>query len=294
MCVPFFLSAIVRSFSTAFVIALSVSLAGCTYGLRATELQSRLDTLLPADVLLLGEQHDAPQHQMLQQQIVEALAARGVLAAVALEMADIGYSTAALRPDANEEQARTALQWNNDAWPWAAYGPAVMSAVHAGVPVLGANLPRAQMQRSMADAQLDQRLPGPALKAQQQLIRQGHCDLLPESQITPMTRIQIAKDMRMADTVKAAVRPGQVVVLISGSVHADKLLGVPQHLPSALRVKSIRLRSGTAGTERESFDGVWLTPATPNKDYCAQLKSQIGEKTRYQAPENDPPSINRF
>ena len=90
-----------------------------------------------------------------------------------------------------------------------------------------------------------------------------------------MTRIQIAKDMRMADTLQAAVRPAQVVVLISGSVHADKQLGVPQHLPPALRVKAIRLRSGTASGEFESFDGVWTTPATPEKDYCADLVKQL-------------------
>ncbi|MEY3871856.1 MAG: hypothetical protein RLZZ296_851 [Pseudomonadota bacterium] len=277
---PTFL-ALTRPFLTAFLITLGVSLAGCAHGLRATELQTRLDAWLPTDVLLLGEQHDAPEHQALQQQIVEALAARGVLAAVALEMADSGNSTVALTSNASEEQTRNALRWNNDAWPWAAYSSAVMSAVRAGVPVLGANLPRTQMRSNMADAALDQRLPAPALKAQQQLIRQGHCDLLPESQITPMTRIQIAKDMRMADTVQAAVRPGQVVVLITGSVHADKQLGVPQHLPPALRVKAIRLLSGAvvAGDERESFDGVWLTPATPDKDYCADLAKQLPKRS---------------
>lgn len=267
-----------RSLAVAMAVALSVSLAGCAAGLRTSDLQSRIDAWLPADVLLLGEQHDAPQHQVLQQKIVAALAARGVLAAVALEMADSGSSTAALKPDASEEKARGALNWNNDAWPWAAYGPAVMSAVRAGVPVLGANLPRTQMRNNMSDATLDQRLPGPALSAQQQLIRQGHCDLLPESQITPMTRIQIAKDMRMADTLQAALRLSQVVVLITGSVHADKQLGVPQHLPSALRVKAIRLRSGAAGGERESFDDVWLTPATPDKDYCADLAKQLPQR----------------
>ena len=277
---PTFL-ALTRPFLTAFLITLGVSLAGCAHGLRATELQTRLDAWLPTDVLLLGEQHDAPEHQALQQQIVEALTARGVLAAVALEMADSGNSTAALTSNASEEKTRNALRWNNDAWPWAAYSSAVMSAVRAGVPVLGANLPRTQMRSNMADAALDQRLPAPALKAQQQLIRQGHCDLLPESQITPMTRIQIAKDMRMADTVQAAVRPGQVVVLITGSVHADKQLGVPQHLPPALRVKAIRLLSGAvvAGDERESFDGVWLTPATPDKDYCADLAKQLPKRS---------------
>ena len=276
----FFLPALIRPFLAVFAITLSVSLAGCASGLKVTKLKTRLDAWLPTDVLLLGEQHDAPGHQALQQQIVEALAARGFLAAVALEMADSGNSTATLTPDASEEQTRIALRWNNDAWPWAAYGPAVMSAVRAGAPVLGANLPRTQMRSNMADAALDQRLPGTALKAQQQLIRQGHCDLLPESQITPMTRIQIAKDMRMADTVQAAVRPGHVVVLITGSVHADKQLGVPQHLPTELRVKSIRLRSGaaTADGERESFDDVWLTPATPGKDHCADLAKQLPKR----------------
>ncbi|NQW81287.1 MAG: ChaN family lipoprotein [Polaromonas sp.] len=276
----FFLPAfitLIRRFLAVFVVMLSVSLAGCAYGLGATELQSRLNAWLPADVLLLGEQHDAPDHQALQQKIVAALAVHGDLAAVALEMADSGNSTAALAPDASEEQTLSALNWNNDAWPWAAYGPAVMSAVRAGVPVLGANLPRAEMRSNMADAALDQRLPAAALAAQQQLIRRGHCDLLPESQITPMTRIQIAKDMRMADTVQAAARPGQVVVLITGSVHADKQLGVPQHLQAERRVKAIRLRSGAAvaGGERESFDDVWLTSATPDKDYCADLAKQL-------------------
>jgi uncharacterized iron-regulated protein len=281
MSALFFLRAFTRPFLTVLAITLSVSLAGCASGFNATELQSRLNAWLPADVLLLGEQHDAPEHQVLQQQIVAALAARGVLAAVALEMADSGDSTAALPSDASEEQTQKALNWNKDAWPWAAYGPTVMRAVRAGVPVLGANLPRAHMRSNMADAALDQRLPAAALAAQQQLIRQGHCNLLPESQITPMTRIQIAKDMRMADTVQAALRPGQVALLITGSVHADKQLGVPQHLPPVLRVKAIRLKSGAAaaGGERASFDDVWLTPATPDKDYCADLAKQLPQRS---------------
>jgi uncharacterized iron-regulated protein len=69
-------------------------------------------------------------------------------------------------------------------------------------------------------------------------------------------------------------------VLITGSVHADKQLGVPQHLPPELRVKAIRLRSGATvvSGERESFDGVWLTPATPDKDYCAGLAKQLPKR----------------
>jgi uncharacterized iron-regulated protein len=257
-------------------LALTLTLAGCSL-VSVPDAAARLAAWLPADVLLLGEQHDASAHQAIEQQVVVALAARGELAALALEMADSGQSTAGLPATASEEQTRSQLRWDKNAWPWTAYGPAVMAAVRAGVPVLGANLPRSDMRASMADAQLDQRLPEPSLKAQQQLIRQGHCDLLPESQITPMTRIQIARDRRMADTLAKAVRPGKVVVLISGSVHADKLLGVPQHLPAGVQVKTVRLLAGGQALPGESFDSVWATEAAPDKDHCASLRAQFGK-----------------
>ncbi len=245
-----------------------------------TATAARIDPLLPADVLLIGEQHDATEHQQIEQQVIALLAQRGTLAALALEMADAGLSTATLHPSSTEQQAKSALKWSDRGWPWEAYGPAVMTAVRAGVPVVGANLPRAQMQPSMADSQLDGQLPGPALKAQQQAIRLGHCNLLPESQITPMTRIQIAKDISMANTLGQMLLPGKVVVLLSGSGHADKNLGVPQHLKADITRKAVRLHAGpVAETEKaEVFDAVWLTPALPEKDYCEDFKKQMGGK----------------
>lgn len=241
---------------------------------------ARLDTLLPTSVLLLGEQHDAAEHQRIEQQVIAVLAARGMLAAVALEMADAGANTATLKPSSTEQQVRSALKWDEKGWPWDAYGPAVMTAVRADVPVLGANLPRSEMQASMGDSKLDTQLPGPALKAQQQLIRIGHCNLLPESQITPMTRIQIAKDISMANTLGQVVLPGKVVVMISGSGHADRKLGVPQHLRADISSKSVRLSTGDDAPPAEdpagAFDGVWVTPALPPTDYCEKFKAQTG------------------
>ena len=240
---------------------------------------TRLDTLLPMDVLLLGEQHDASEHQQIHAQVIALLAQRGLLAAVALEMADAGVTTAKLHPSSTEQEAKNALKWDDKGWPWEAYGPAVMTAVRAGVLVVGANLPRESLRGSMADTLLDGQLPGPALKAQQQLIRTGHCNLLPESQITPMTRIQIAKDMKMAETLNEVALPGKVVVLLAGSGHADRLLGVPQHLPATLKVKAVRLRAGDAAAsdKADAFDAVWVTPALPETDYCAAFKSQMGQ-----------------
>ena len=238
---------------------------------------SRLDALLPADVLLLGEQHDAPEHQQIEQQVISILASRGLLAALALEMADAGVSTARLKPSATDEQTRQALNWDDKAWPWQAYGPAVMTAVRAGVPVLGANLPRERMPATMNDGSLDAQLPGPALKAQQQAIRIGHCDLLPESRIQPMTRIQIARDISMATTLSQAVLPGKVVVLLSGNGHADRKLGVPRHLRADLKARSIQLRAGDVSTSEstDAFAAVWPTPALPEIKHCDRLREQF-------------------
>ena len=212
--------------------------------------------------------------------MVARLAVRGLLAAVALEMADVGVTTAGLHPSSTEQQTRSALKWNDKGWPWEAYGPAVMTAVQAGVPVLGANLPREQMRANMADTPAGRPVAGPGAQGAAAAIRIGHCNLLPESQITPMTRIQIAKDISMAHTLVKAVLPGKVVVLLSGSGHTDRRLGVPQHLPASLQVKAVRLRAGDAATDdkAEAFDAVWQTPALPEKDYCAAFKAQMGIK----------------
>lgn len=212
----------------------------------------------PPDILLLGEQHDASEHQQLHRQAVQSLASQGRLAAVALEMAEQGHSTAGLSKEASEADVRSALRWDDTAWPWQAYGPAVMAAVAAGVPVLGANLPRPNMRPAMADAALDAALPGPALKAQQQAIRTGHCELLPEAQIAPMTRVQIARDRAMAQTLAQAAVAGKTVVLIAGVGHVDPALGVPQHLPRSFQVQ--------ARTH---------PPQPPKQDYCDALRRQM-------------------
>jgi uncharacterized iron-regulated protein len=211
--------------------------------------------------LLLGEQHDAPAHQEQHARVVADLAARGRLAGLALEMAEQGGGTAGLPPSASEVAVRAALRWDEAGWPWAPYAPAVMAAVRAGVPVAGANLPRAKMRAAMADASLDGLLPAEALDRQREAMRDGHCGLLPESQLGPMARIQVARDQAMAQTVATLANqaaPGQRVVLLAGAAHVDVELGVPRHLPTALTYQA----------------QAW--PAQPPKrDYCEDLRRSM-------------------
>lgn len=273
-----------RPFLSATLIALAASLSGCAGAPPLPDnapggaaVARRILALPPADVVLLGEQHDAAAHQRIHQQVIASFAEQGRLAAVAIEMAERGRSTMGLARDASESDVQAALQWDLKGWPWVAYGPAVMTAVRAGVPVLGANLPRSSMRLAMADVSLDARLSGASLGVQQQAIRAGHCDMLPESQIQPMTRIQIARDQAMAQTVAEAAAPGKTVVLLAGSGHVDRRLGVARHLPGALKVQAVRLLSeGQPREAADAFDSVWPTPAVPAKDYCAGVKQQMG------------------
>jgi uncharacterized iron-regulated protein len=236
------------------VLAFTLALGGC-----AGPAPLAVPDLADTDVVLLGEQHDAARHRELEQQWVTGLAQRGHLAALVLEMAERGHSTAGLPAGAGEAQVQQALHWSTQAWPWDRYRPAIMAAVRAGVPVLGANLSRAQQAAAMRDPVYDGLLPGPALKAQQQAIRIGHCQLLPESQIRPMTRVQIARDQSMAQAIAGAVVPGKVVVLVAGAGHVEPRVGVPRHLPRGITVRAMV-----------------LPPQSPKgEDPCAPLRGKV-------------------
>ncbi|MCW5261700.1 hypothetical protein D5045_16430 [Verminephrobacter eiseniae] len=260
----------------ALCLAGALLLAGCAGSAPPAPWPGRLLGLLPADALLLGEQHDAAEHQRLQRQAVQWLAARGQLAAVVIEMAEHGHGTRGLPRQASQAQARAALQWNDAAWPWSSYGPVVMAAVAAGVPVLGGNLPRSRLRAAMDDAAWDRHLPAPALQRQYDALRQGHCGLLPEAQLVPMARMQIARDASLARTVQQALHPGQSVLLLAGNGHVLRRLGVPTHWPASLVSKVVVMQTLQTQSARTAIDDeadmVITTPALPPRDACAVLR----------------------
>jgi uncharacterized iron-regulated protein len=272
----------------AVILGLTLALGGCAVSTPspghgdirndgdAAQFARSLPGLLPTDVLLIGERHDAPEHHALERSAVEMLSARGHLAALLVEMAEEGRDTSGLDAAASESQVRAALNWDETAWPWSAHGPVVMAAVRAGVPVAGANLPRARMRDAMADVSLDAQLPAAVLRTQQDAVRDGHCGLLPEARIVPMTRVQIARDRAMAQAVVKARRPGRTVLLVTGAAHADRQQGVPQHLPVDVTVRSLRLLAASDANgdvlSTTRYDATWRTPPRPEKDFCAELR----------------------
>jgi uncharacterized iron-regulated protein len=232
------------------VAALSAALCACA---------PLLPRPLP-DVLILGEQHDAPAHQRLHRDVVQALVQRNELAGVAIEMAQAGHSTAGLPRDATQAQVRAALAWTEPGWPWTAYEPAIMAAVRAGATVAGADLTREQLKQASSDTNIDMLVSRKVLQAQMEDVREGHCGLLPESKLLPLARAQIARDRSLAHAVAQLAMPGKTAVLITGSHHADPQLGVPLHLPASLR----------------SVSKLW-PPQPPAEDYCEQLRKHFSK-----------------
>ena len=211
--------------------------------------------------------------------VVLALAAHGTLAALALEMADRGTSTAGLPPQATEEQVRAALEMARSRLAvgglWAG-----RDGRRAGWRASPGRQPACceQMKDAMTNIAFDDHLTLDMWQKQQEIIREGHCGLLPPSQIVPMTRIQTARDAAMAQTIVGALQPGKTVLLIAGNGHVDRELGVPTHLGREVRSKSLVLRPDRpSDTEADMppADAVWLTAAPPPKDYCAELRQQM-------------------
>ncbi len=256
-----------------------------------------------ARVLVVGEQHDVPEHHRLHALVVRRYAGAGELGALLLEMAEAGQTTDGLAANATEDQVKAALQWDDRAWPWASYGPAVMAAVRAGVPVVGANHPRARIVLAMRDEALQRAVTPDIFAALREQVREGHCDLLPDAQLDPMTRVQVARDQSMAITaISRWQRHAKRVILLTGAFHADQRFGVPWHirrqLPS-LTVRSLVWRAtppsalqpvvpaerGAAPTITRAarttpisgqvgFDAVWVAGLSPDVDYCAQVREQ--------------------
>jgi uncharacterized iron-regulated protein len=256
---------------------LAAALAGCASpAAPARDWSQQLQRWSDTPLVLLGEQHDAAAHQAWQQSTVEQLAQQQRLAALVIEMAPRSGSTAGLARDATEDAVQQALQWQDAAWPWPRYRGVVMAAVHAGVPVLGGNLPRADMKQAMRNEALDTHLPPEGWQRQLDAIRDGHCSLLPDTPLAPMARIQLARDASMAEAARAAVKPGKTVLLVAGRGHVLRGVGIPTWLPDSVGAKVAVAQAGEPAVAGQAdVDWVQKTDALPARDHCEELREKF-------------------
>jgi uncharacterized iron-regulated protein len=267
--------------------------------------------LARAPFVLLGEQHDNPDHHRLQARVVAALAAAGRRPAVALEMLapEQGPALAAHLAAAPRDAAGLgeAVGWSRSGWPeWRLYQPIAEAALAAGLPLVPANLSPAAaraLARGEAGALdpalaaaygLDRPLPPAVEAAMAAEIRESHCGHAPERLVPGMILAQRARDARMAESLLAA-GAGDGAVLVTGNGHARADRGVPAALrrrrPEAAVASVALLQVTPDGREpsayaahfdgRLPFDYIWFTPRVDDEDACEKFRQPL-ERLRRQ------------
>jgi uncharacterized iron-regulated protein len=234
-----------------------------------------VERLAPAPRVLLGEQHDNPDHHALELWLLQALEQKRAQGSVLMEM---------LNPDqqAKVDQARgqtvadlpAALAWQKN-WEWSMYGPIVRHALAQPYPLLSANLDRSEIMNIYKTRPVLEGSASTAKSVQAPLlddIRESHCGLLPEAQLPSMLAVQQQRDRRMAQRLLAAPQPA---LLFAGAFHVRRDLGVPLHLADLGAGQgsiSVVLAEVGKTVPASTADYVWFTPALPEKDHCAELR----------------------
>jgi len=264
-----------------------------------------LSQIQPANVLLLGETHDNPQHHNLQQKLLNARIDSGVRPALVMEQLDVETQPildATLAGDDTTVALKklTSLIKFKD---WKFYRPFLATAVENGLPIIAANISNRQLQPviwkgfSAFDADALKRMAVEEVwnndRQKYMLSHMGgaHCGQLRDELRAGLTRSQRLRDAMMADRTVSSLERG--VVAIIGSGHARRDVGIPLYLaarePNA-KIFSIGFievlpgRNAPENYEADSvagavpFDAIWFTPRVARPNPCAELMQPKAEQ----------------
>ena len=244
--------------------------------------QQLVERLAKAPRVLVGEQHDNPDHHALQLWLSRELAAQRPQGSLLLEMlnpdqqARVEQVQAEVRAGRMPVDTIAALAWQ-PGWDWGLYGALVQYQLRQPYPLLAANLDRAEIMQIYQARPTLQGTASAAPAVQEKLqadIRESHCGLLPDSQIPAMLAVQQQRDRRMAERLLAAPQPA---MLLAGAFHVRKDLGVPLHLADlGAGEGNLVLILAEVGKQpaADSADYVWYTAANAPEDHCAKLRKK--------------------
>ena len=238
-------------------------------------------------IVLLGEVHDNPEHHRLRLTLLRRALEAGWRPALALEQLDRERQADVER--ARRERPRDAQHVIEAAggtgWRWDFYRPFVALALEYELPLVAANLSRADAKAIAqgglgtafdADARarlgLEREVPADLQAAQERAVHAGHCFALPPEAWPGLARAQLARDAVMADALRAHGPRG--VVLLAGNGHVRRDLGVPRWLPAAdqPRVFAVGYLEEGDAPPPGAFDAVVTTERVERPDPCEAFR----------------------
>lgn len=267
-------------------------LAACATPARIDlDAQALAAALARRPIVLLGEVHDNTAQHAARASALRQWVQGGARPALAFEQFDRERQPDIDRARRETPPAGTSLSQHliaqaspqRSGWDWALYRPYIDLALEYELPIVAANLSRADASRvasqgfaavfdaaTIAALGLDALAPA-AVRAQQRAIDEGHCRQLAAEMVVRLARSQTARDAALALSIAAYAERG--VVLLTGNGHARKDIGVPRFLGAAQRDRTLTiglLEDQHATPEwRQRFDLAFVTPTQPRPDPCA-------------------------
>ena len=263
---------------------LAALIIGCAIGPAVADEAGPLP--FAADIVILGEVHDNPEHHLNQAAwIAEVAPTAVVFEMLTPQQADLALETGSVDP--------VQIGWAESGWPdFALYAPVFDAA--AGRAIGGGEVPRDKVRRAFeigADAafrdmaaqygigwEFDLATP---LDAEEQAEREAeqnaaHCDALPAEMLPSFVEAQRLRDAALAAaTLSALERNGPPVVLITGNGHARRDWGVPVYLERAapdLTVLSVGQYEDRVPDGDIPFDHAVAAPAADRPDPCEAFR----------------------
>ena len=267
---------------------LALALSACQHA--ATTPASTVATASAPRVLLLGEVHDSAAGHAARAALLRKEVEAGWRPAIAMEQFDTVQQPlldAAMRDCTTADCVVAKVATGKSSWTWDFYKPVIQLALDYKLPLLAANLSRADASKVVKDgigaalpAGLVARygldaLPAEVLGAQETEVRDSHCGALPEPMVSPMAKAQVARDVVMAETMRTHLASG--VVLIAGNGHVRKDIAVPYWLRrDGLAPRAVGFLEPSS--DASVFDAVERIPASERPDPCAGFKAPTPPK----------------
>lgn len=231
-------------------------------------------------LVLLGEVHDNAEQHGLRLLAFELLLASGARPALLLEMFDRERQTDldrlrayATLPGGGELLAVNA---GGPGWTWSHYRPFLDRAIEAGLPIVAANVSRADARLVVADGLaahgFDAAVPPDVEAVQAGLVQAAHCGAFDAATAARLARVQLARDQFMARRLAAQADRG--ALLLAGNGHVRRDVGIVRWLPPELARETVAIGLLEEGdpTPASAFDRVVVTAGAVRADPCAALR----------------------
>lgn len=211
------------------------------------------ETLRSAEIAIVGEIHDNPDHRRVQVLLWRAMRSGARQVPLVMEQINAAQQRGldkftAARADGRSQPALTDLKayldWEEAGWSGYDYDPILREVIESKMPLVAGDVAPSDIrsvakggeaalaQELRARLALDRPMAAALDAASREEIAGAHCGMMPASAFAGMALAQRYRDAHLADATLTTARQHGAALLVAGNVHARSDRGVPWYLTS--------------------------------------------------------------